>query len=146
MNLNKINIHNHIMISSIFYEESVVTNFKTSSIFSLLPFSMVKLLFEVSSFRVKQRFCRANANIRVSVSVQLSKIARLSNAPPLPGWVDVDEVGLVAHGVGLDQVRHVRLVQHTDTFKQLLYNKTSFLISLMALRILQRTSKHLFSS
>lgn len=30
--------------------------------------------------------------------------------------VDVDQVRLVAHRVGLDQVRHVRLVQHADTF------------------------------
>ena len=33
----------------------------------------------------------------------------------LPGRVDVDEVGLVAHAVGLDQVGHVRLVQHADS-------------------------------
>ncbi len=31
------------------------------------------------------------------------------------GRVDVDEVGLVAHGVGLDEVRHVGLVQHPDS-------------------------------
>ena len=33
------------------------------------------------------------------------------------GGVDVDQVRLVAHGVGLDQVGHVGLVKHADAYK-----------------------------
>ena len=43
------------------------------------------------------------------------KIQRLQEMCAIPGRVDVNEVGLVAHAVGLDQVGHVRLVQHADS-------------------------------
>lgn len=34
---------------------------------------------------------------------------------PPGGAVDLDQLRLVAHGVGLYQIRHVRLIQHTQS-------------------------------
>ena len=30
------------------------------------------------------------------------------------GWIDVNQIGFMAHGIGLNQISHVRLVKHSD--------------------------------